>query len=273
MSYCTKVRIGYYLGEDSVTEEMLVAAAKAILDDLNAYADDVYEDLAFGFERGYTEFQDLRADHFTELFKAISRRSPTVTLCIWGHGEDPRDVWTRAIRNGGVTFSRGPYYNAGQLYRSPPEHPGMSVAVRRVPPGWRHPKDDYGDYLPMFDEDYDSASLRWIEELTAWERGEHPARAEAEADGLRFFWDYAGPSPDRQEYRPKFDAEPTCYQLYETVSVGTPISPVFATREEFMQYLLGLGHSERAVRVFLEKGFAPSMYMGREGIDVWDVLD
>jgi hypothetical protein len=148
----------------------------------------------------------------------------------------------------------------------------MGVEIRRVPPGWIHPEDGDGNCIPIHDEDYESAGLRWIEELMAWERGDHPKRKKAEAADCRFFWDWDRP-PDERVCRPKFDAEPTCYQLYENTSEGTPIGPVFATLEEFTRYLLDRGHSEKAVRVFLQKGFAPSMYMGREGIDVWDVLD
>jgi hypothetical protein len=128
----------------------------------------------------------------------------------------------------------------------------MRVAVRRVPPGWRHPQDDNGSYLPMVDVDYESAGQQWVDELMAWERGTHPARKKAEWAECRFFWEYAGPPPERHMYRPKFDAEPTCYQLYEVTTLGTPISPAFATQEELRRYLLGLGHSEETVRVFLE---------------------
>ena len=149
----------------------------------------------------------------------------------------------------------------------------MGVEIRRVPPGWMHPEDGDGNCIPKHDEDYETASLRWIEELLAWERGDDPQRKKADEAGWRFFWDWDRPPPDSRVCRPKFDTEPTCYQLYETISAGTPISEVFATLEDFTQYLLDRGHSEKAVRVFLEKGFAPSMYMGREGIDVWEVLD
>jgi hypothetical protein len=151
----------------------------------------------------------------------------------------------------------------------------MGVEIRRVPPGWSHPFDEDGQYIPLHDEDYESAGVEWIAELTAWERGDHPGRKKAE--GCRFYWDYVAPPPAARTCRPKFEAEPTCYQLYENTSEGTPISEVFATLEEFTQYLLDQGHSEKAVRIFIEKGFAPSMYASPdgayyEGIDVWEVL-
>ena len=153
----------------------------------------------------------------------------------------------------------------------------MGIEIRRVPPGWIHPEDDNGNYIPMYDEDYESAGLRWIDQLMAWERGEHPDREKAAEAGCRFYWDYIAPPPDERICRPKFEAEPTCYQLYENSSEGTPISPVFTSEEELQQYLRDRGHSEKAVRMFIEKGFAPSMYVSKdgrcfEGIDVWDEL-
>jgi hypothetical protein len=159
--------------------------------------------------------------------------------------------------------------------RSSPEASAMGVAIRRVPPDWVHPKDADGNFLPMYDDDYESASHRWLEDLMAWERGDHPERKKADEAGYRFYWDWMCPPPDSRLYRPRFDAEPTCYQLYENTSEGTPISEVFATLEEFTQYLLDRGHSQKAVRVFLEKGFAASMFIGKdgtylEGIDTWD---
>lgn len=153
----------------------------------------------------------------------------------------------------------------------------MGIEIRRVPPGWVHPEDGDGNCIPMHDEDYESAGLRWIADLMAWERGEHPERQKADEAGCRFFWEWEGGPPDRAVCRPKFEVEPTCYQLYENTTEGTPISEVFASLEELAQYLISKGHSEKAVRVFIEKGFAPSMYVSKdgayfEGIDVWDGL-
>lgn len=48
------------------------------------------------------------------------------------------------------------------------------------------------------------------------------------------------------------------YQLWETVSEGSPVSPVFATAEDFVQFLRSEGHSEHAAWRFIETGWAPS---------------
>lgn len=49
------------------------------------------------------------------------------------------------------------------------------------------------------------------------------------------------------------------WQLWETVSDGSPISPVFATSEVFSAYLAGEGYSAAAIEGFIESGWAPSM--------------
>ena len=112
MSYCTKVRIDYCLPDDTIKLEMLLAAATACLEEWNCYADDVLKDLIDGFNYGYTEFQDLRSVALSEIFLVLSRKHPTVTLRIWGHGEDSRDIWTREFLGGEVTFDRGPFYDS-----------------------------------------------------------------------------------------------------------------------------------------------------------------
>jgi hypothetical protein len=48
------------------------------------------------------------------------------------------------------------------------------------------------------------------------------------------------------------------WQLWETVSEGSPVSPVFPDKEAFVQYLIGEGYSEKAARNFTESGWAPS---------------
>jgi hypothetical protein len=41
------------------------------------------------------------------------------------------------------------------------------------------------------------------------------------------------------------------WQLWETVSEGSPISPVFPTKEEFLEYILGEGYSREDAESFL----------------------
>ena len=48
------------------------------------------------------------------------------------------------------------------------------------------------------------------------------------------------------------------YQLWETVSEGSPISPVFSSREAFVEYLCSEGFSKKAAENFSKEGWAPS---------------
>jgi hypothetical protein len=49
------------------------------------------------------------------------------------------------------------------------------------------------------------------------------------------------------------------WQLWETVSEGSPISPVFPTKETFIDYLVGQGYSREAAINFSESGWAPTL--------------
>jgi hypothetical protein len=58
-----------------------------------------------------------------------------------------------------------------------------------------------------------------------------------------------------EEYEPP---EGPGYQLWETVSEGSPISPVFPTRETFIEYLTSKGSTRSAAECFTESGWTPS---------------
>jgi len=51
------------------------------------------------------------------------------------------------------------------------------------------------------------------------------------------------------------------WQLWETVSDGSPISKVYATRDEFVAHLMDEGYSRKAAEAFCETGWAPSGMM------------
>ncbi|MFH1090972.1 MAG: hypothetical protein V1742_05315, partial [Pseudomonadota bacterium] len=104
----------------------------------------------------------------------------------------------------------------------------MGREIKRVPPGWEHPRDDSGHYIPLHDETYREAADDWLQKLMDWEADKGGERSRmTKKYGLRYYWDWDGPPPDKEGHRPVFTTEPTCYQIYETVSEGTPTSPVF----------------------------------------------
>lgn len=51
------------------------------------------------------------------------------------------------------------------------------------------------------------------------------------------------------------------YQMWETVSEGSPVSPVFPTKESFVNWLISEGYTEGAAEQFAEVGHAFSMVL------------
>lgn len=47
--------------------------------------------------------------------------------------------------------------------------------------------------------------------------------------------------PEREYYRSWKDEDATWFQVWETVSEGTPVTPPFATKEELIDYLVANG--------------------------------
>lgn len=177
----------------------------------------------------------------------------------------------------------------------------MGREVRRVPPDWQHPRQPcpheswrggcdeakaHGGecYQPMFDEDAESAWATWQADYAAWIGGEH-ARVVAEYgdenyppdEPYRAFCNWHGRPPDPKYYRPKWDdAEATWWQVYQTVSEGTPVTPAFATAEELIDYLATHGDfwdqkrgngpwGRAAAEKFVRSGWAPSLVVTGAG--------
>jgi hypothetical protein len=167
----------------------------------------------------------------------------------------------------------------------------MGREIRRVPPDWGHPRqsckhspwtggcDDakaHGGqcYHPLFDESYREAVAGWKAGYEAWERGEDEVKKE-HPDWE--YWDYHGNPPDREYYRPDWpEGTATAYQVYETVSEGTPVSPVFAMESEIVDWLVSQGRSRHAAEQFVRSGWAPSMVISggilASNVDVYDIL-
>lgn len=146
----------------------------------------------------------------------------------------------------------------------------MGREIRRVPPNWEHPRDDKGQYIPMYDDDFDSRLTRWLSEYELWKKGQHPDQKEDPERMNMKFWEWDGGPPDPESYRPKFDVEPTWFQVYETVSEGTPVTPPFSTKKELVDYLIQHGDfsdqryhegtwSKANAEAFVEREYAPSM--------------
>lgn len=61
-----------------------------------------------------------------------------------------------------------------------------------------------------------------------------------------------------EAWRPEDPPAGDGWQLWETVSEGSPISPAFPCRAEFVDYLTGEGYSRGSAEAFCDSGYAPS---------------
>lgn len=140
----------------------------------------------------------------------------------------------------------------------------MGREIRRVPPNYEHQKDEAGKFIPQLDSDYETAALEWIDGFEKHRRGEHKSEYAKE---FKYYWEYEMP-PEADGYRQPFDVEPTWYQVYETVSEGTPVTPPFETIDELVEYLVNQGDfwnnewDRSAAENFAEDGFAMSLACG-----------
>ena len=142
----------------------------------------------------------------------------------------------------------------------------MGREIRRVPADWEHPKKEGGAYQPLFSRAFEDEAREWLDRAIAWDKGTDPDCAKHKAEHP-FYWQWAGDPPNPDYYRPKWTSEPTHYQVYETVSEGTPVTPHFATKEELIDYLVehgdswddGRGWSRKNAEAFVEQEWAPSM--------------
>ena len=115
----------------------------------------------------------------------------------------------------------------------------MGREIRRVPPGWEHPTDKLGNYQPMFDHTIEHAQAEF--------RASKYAEVRALADTL-----------DPLYYRREWENEPTAYQVYETITEGTPVSPVLLNEDELRGWLIGRGSSRVAADAFIKQGWVPT---------------
>ncbi len=140
----------------------------------------------------------------------------------------------------------------------------MGREIRRVPKDWQHPEKWGGEYLPLYDEDYETGSAKYTQRLADFENDVGGDRTRAAERGCFTLEVWDGGPPDPGYYRAAWDDEPTHYQIYETVSEGTPTSPVFASLDEMLAWLIGEGYSDYAARKFVKAGWAPSMMFSPE---------
>lgn len=71
-----------------------------------------------------------------------------------------------------------------------------------------------------------------------------------------------------EAWKPEGPPEGPGYQIWETVSEGSPITKVFATKGEIVKHLVANGYSTEAAESFSDVGWAPSMvFVGGKAYD------
>ena len=126
----------------------------------------------------------------------------------------------------------------------------MGLEARRVPVGFEHPTRQVRDrsgrmqtrFVPCSDSTFSEASAEYERNRKAWMAGTHPDQKRYR-NTPRTYEEWAGEPPEPEGHLPEtFDrAAATGWCLYEDVSEGTPVSPVFGTREELVHHLASKG--------------------------------
>lgn len=151
----------------------------------------------------------------------------------------------------------------------------MGREVRRVPADWQHPEgkcllDGYARRVREWDEQ----SAQWERGLVTDYRGGWQPKKEHHAG--QTFVQWGGKRPDPDNYMPEWpEAERTHYQMYETCTEGSPISPVCASPEELARWLADNGASasgrltatyEQWLGMILGPGWAPTLVRDENGL-------
>lgn len=147
----------------------------------------------------------------------------------------------------------------------------MGREIRKVPKGWEHPKSDARNedgYQSMHKEFYEDAIAEWWENHTLWLKGAHPDQLAGKGKDCKYFAQWNGNPPDVEYYNTFYrPEEATCFQMYQTVSEGTPVSPVFDTLQELEDWLVNKkGYTRSAAHSFCEGGWAPSFTLSSAGL-------
>lgn len=132
----------------------------------------------------------------------------------------------------------------------------MSREVRPVALDWEHPLagGTYSDGSPRYVPLHSREALR----LDLEDYHDNPGD-----------WEDGPPDPD--DYMPPIpEGHPYGWQLYETVSEGSPLSPVCASKDELAAWLSSPAAGRHQVSPdvaakFVDEGWAPSLVSGPQG--------
>ena len=118
----------------------------------------------------------------------------------------------------------------------------MGRQIRKVPASWEHPKDENGNYIPLFKGPFSKLLSEWETGNEQWEKGlrddYNGGWQKLEGDELNFSYeDWTSDKPVKEDYMPEWsEEEKTHIQLYENTTEGTPITPIFKDLDPLCEY-------------------------------------
>jgi hypothetical protein len=112
----------------------------------------------------------------------------------------------------------------------------MGREVRKVPPTWEHPENK-----PLRGRSFEEDAEKWDIQKIAWDCGLYLSNGELKRRDSSMpdsFDDWDGKRPEKEDYMPNWpESERTHYQMYETTTLGTPISPPMPTIDSLAHWL------------------------------------
>jgi hypothetical protein len=155
----------------------------------------------------------------------------------------------------------------------------MGREIRRVPPNWEHPINEKGKFEPLCGENYHMVSATWIEDFNEYQKTK---KIRNTVGVYQYYWEY-DPPPNEDDYVNYTEADATWYQVYETISEGTPLTPPFETEQELIEYLVnnkdywaqGPFEREVAERFVLIDKWVPSMiaYRTESSVEIFNGIE
>lgn len=121
----------------------------------------------------------------------------------------------------------------------------MAYEIRKVPAQWQHPKDENGEYVGLFESSrFKRDTQRWDEENDMWSKGMRSdgrnqyVAIEPKYQHMSYVqWTQQRPVPEH--YMPQWrNEERTHFQVYEDVTEGTPVSPVFDKAIDLLNWVI-----------------------------------
>lgn len=138
----------------------------------------------------------------------------------------------------------------------------MGRELRLVPPGWQHPKDERGEYIPLLNQSYAAALADYEYAARLWDEGRHPSQIEwpSQSAGLSYA-DWEGVPPNPAHYRKEAwrEDQATAWVLYENITEGTPLSPSFEALNDLLGWMLGQEYSAAEVEEIKERRTLPTL--------------